>query len=109
MKRYVLIAIVPLTVLFAFMLVHEHKHTGVLHIVSVDVCADTSVTGVYGDREYTLSPVSHPAWVACYSPVRPEDVGKNLEAKMDTANGVITVTTGLGAVPYAISAVREIK
>jgi hypothetical protein len=45
--------------------------------------------------------------VACYNPVQPEDVGKDLPATLDSARGVLTITTDFGPVPYKIDAARE--
>lgn len=75
------------------------------HILTSVACE--SVTASFGDKEYSLTPTDAPMGVACYNPVQPEDVGKDLPATLDSARGVLTITTDFGPVPYKIDAARE--
>jgi hypothetical protein len=71
-----------------------------LHVKSVEECSDISVVATFGDKEYTLEPEGHPAYVACFSPIGPELVGKDLKASLDVARGVFTVHLDAGETPY---------
>lgn len=76
-----------------------------LHIKAVDECADVSVIATFGDKEYTLEPENHPAFVGCFSPIRPEDVGKNLRASLDAQRGVFIVHVDGREKPYHVDSV----
>ena len=51
-------------------------------ITQAEVCEDT-VLGEFNGKVYGLSPADRPLYVACYSPIAPEDVGKRFHARAD--------------------------
>jgi hypothetical protein len=85
------------------------KSAPVFHVTTVDPCAAVSANVTFAGKEYALSVDAPPLGVACPSPLRPEDVGKDLPATLDIERGVFTITTPwMGPSRYAVSAAREV-
>src|SRR5260370_14265834 len=87
---------------------HKAPVVPAFHVTSVDVCADIPTLGTFAGKEYAIYPAERPLGVACPSPIRPDDVGKDLRASLDVQAGVLTIETPYaGPARYAIKSVSS--
>ncbi|MCU1311680.1 MAG: hypothetical protein JWO20_2805, partial [Candidatus Angelobacter sp.] len=82
-----------------------------LHVKAVTPCAD-SIGGTFEGVEYALAPVrgDKQLGIACYDPIRIEDISKDFSAHLDAERGVMIINVqGHGAVTYSIQSAREVS
>jgi hypothetical protein len=86
--------------------------TDVLHVTFARLCSEPDIAGTFDGKTFSLaaSRDGRPLYVACFDPIRPEDVGKDFHATWDKVRGQLIVSVpDFGDVHYDISTVGEVK